>query len=133
NVIREEEQSFLRTLEQGLNRLEQLMRTNKGKTVEGTAAFELYDTYGFPVDLTQLILRENGLQLDVPGFEAEMQKQKARSKAAGQLTAGDWTVLSEDDREEFVGYDRLEANVRITRYRKVKTGKKEVFQVVFNL
>ena len=133
NVIREEEQSFLRTLEQGLYLLNQMLEKTQGDTLPGEKAFELYDTYGFPLDLTALIAREKGYKVDTEGFEREMAKQKQRSKAATRQETGDWVVLRDDDVEEFIGYDYTEADVVITKYRKVKTPKGEVYQLVFNL
>uniref|UniRef100_UPI004048E011 alanine--tRNA ligase n=1 Tax=Polaribacter sp. TaxID=1920175 RepID=UPI004048E011 len=134
NVIKEEEQSFLRTLDQGLVLLERVIETTKEKTIEGSKAFELYDTYGFPLDLTQLIAREKGLQVDEVAFAKEMEKQKTRSRSASASETSDWTVLLEDEVEEFVGYDLLEADVKITRYRKVISKKDgEQFQLVFNM
>ncbi|WP_406684627.1 alanine--tRNA ligase [Seonamhaeicola sp. MEBiC1930] len=134
NVIKEEENSFLRTLDQGLILLNRIVDDTKSKTVSGEKAFELYDTYGFPIDLTSLILSEKGYKLDEEGFKKELQKQKERSRAASEMSTDDWTVLSEDAEQEFIGYDALEANVKITRYRKV-TSKKEgdMYQMVFNL
>src|SRR5699024_7102595 len=133
NVIREEENSFLRTLDQGLILLDNIIQHNKGNVVSGTKAFELYDTYGFPIDLTALILRERGLGLDEKVFEEELEKQKIRSREATKLTTGDWIQLREDDVQEFVGYDMLETNVRIVRYRKVTNQKEgEMYQLVFN-
>ena len=134
NVIKEEEQSFLRTLDQGLVLLNRIVEEEKGEVVSGEKIFELYDTYGFPVDLTALILSEKGLKLDEKGFHAELQKQKDRSRAASEMSTDDWTILVDDAEEEFVGYDTLEANVKITRYRKV-TSKKDgdLYQLVFNL
>lgn len=134
NVIREEEQSFLRTLEQGLVLLENVIQTAKTKEISGKKAFELYDTFGFPIDLTALILRERGYSLNEKEFEGELQKQKDRSRAATKVETGDWIVLEEDDVEEFVGYDTLVTPVRITRYRKVESKKDgEMYQLVFNL
>ncbi len=134
NVIKEEEHSFLRTLDQGLILLENIIGGTKGNVVSGQKAFELYDTYGFPIDLTALILKERGLELDEDGFHVEMEKQKSRSRAAGEITTDDWTVLSEDPEEEFVGYDTLTSQVRITRYRKVENKKDgELYQLVFNV
>ncbi|KJD32653.1 alanyl-tRNA synthetase [Tamlana sedimentorum] len=134
NVIKEEEQSFLRTLDQGLVLLNKIVEDTKSDTVSGEKAFELYDTYGFPIDLTALILSEKGLKLDEKGFEAELQKQKDRSRAASETSADDWTILIDDTTEEFIGYDALEANVKITKYRKT-TSKKDgdMYQLVFNL
>lgn len=134
NVIKEEESSFLRTLEQGLVLLNRMVDETDSDTISGEKVFELYDTYGFPVDLTALILSEKGLKLDTEGFEKELQKQKARSRAASEMSTDDWTILEDDAVEEFVGYDTLEAKVRITRYRKV-TSKKDgaMYQLVFNL
>tara|TARA_R110000851_G_scaffold157058_1_gene299679 strand:+ start:52764 stop:55268 length:2505 start_codon:yes stop_codon:yes gene_type:complete len=134
NVIREEEQSFLRTLDQGLVLLENVISNASSITISGKKAFELYDTYGFPIDLTALILRERGYNLDEKEFESELKKQKDRSRAATKVETGDWVVLREDDVEEFVGYDTLETQVKITRYRKVESKKEgEMYQLVFNL
>ena len=131
-VIEEEEQSFLKTLAQGLNKLNDFLASGE-KTLDGVRAFELYDTYGFPIDLTELIMRENEKSVDMAGFTAEMTAQKERSRAATKLSTDDWVVLEEDEKEEFIGYDYTEADVRITRYRKVKAKKKEFFQLVFSL
>ncbi len=134
NVIREEEQSFLKTLDQGLVLLESMMNTSKDKKIAGDKAFELYDTFGFPFDLTALIAHEKGFQIDEEGFHKAMQQQKLRSRAAAVSKAEDWVVLEEDDIEEFVGYDRLEVKVRITRYRKMNTAKEgDFYQLVFNM
>ena len=134
NVIKEEEQSFLRTLDQGLVLLSRIVEETKGDTVSGEKAFELYDTYGFPIDLTALILSEKGLKLDEKGFDNHLQKQKNRSRAASEMSTGDWTILVDDAEEEFVGYDTLEANVKLTRFRKVVSKKDgEMYQLVFNL
>lgn len=133
NVIREEEASFLRTLDQGLVLLEDLMKSSKDKTISGEKAFELYDTFGFPIDLTALILRENGYELDESGFEAELKKQKDRSREATAVSAGDWVELAEVEDDTFIGYDQLEADVKIAKYRKVESKKKgEMYQVVLN-
>ena len=133
NVIKEEEQSFLKTLSQGLVMLEQLMKSNAQKQLSGAKAFELYDTFGFPVDLTALILSENDMTLDVDAFETEMEQQKARSRAAAQVETEDWIDLRADDEQEFVGYDLLKTPVKIVRYRKVTTKNGSLFQLVFNL
>ena len=133
NVIREEESSFLRTLDQGLVLLDAVIANNQSKVIDGKKAFELYDTYGFPIDLTALILSEKGLQLDEKVFEEQLQLQKERSRAASKVTAGDWNVIVEDDIQEFVGYDRLQHQVKITKYRRVESVKDgEIFQLVFN-
>jgi len=134
NVIKEEENSFLNTLEQGLVLLDSIISNTKGKEVNGRKAFELYDTYGFPIDLTALILSEKGYSLDEKGFEEAMQEQKNRSKSASATSKEDWTILSDDIEQEFVGYDLLEANVNLVKYRKVTSKKEgEQFQMVFNL
>lgn len=134
NVIREEENSFLRTLAQGLVLLDNIIGANTDKVISGSKAFELYDTYGFPIDLTALILDEKGFQLDEKGFQEELEKQKNRSRAATKIETGDWEVLIDDPIEEFVGYDTLETQVRITRYRKVESKKDgELYQLVFNI
>lgn len=134
NVIREEEASFLKTLDQGLLLLETLLKNAKNKEIEGAKAFELYDTFGFPFDLTALIASERGYTVDEKGFEVAMEAQKARSRAAAASKSGDWVVLKEDDAEEFVGYDYLKTQVKITRYRKMTSAKEgEFYQLVFNL
>ena len=134
NVIREEEQSFLRTLEQGLLRLEETIRLTEGKTVSGVKAFELYDTYGFPIDLTALILSDEGYELNISEFETELQKQKERARKATKVTSGDWVEVHVGvEPEGFVGYDYLETEVKLLRYRKVESQKQgELFQLVFN-
>ena len=133
NVIKEEEQSFLKTLSQGLVILEQLMKSNTGKELSGVKAFELYDTFGFPIDLTALILSENNMTLDEDAFAVEMKQQKARSRAAAQIETEDWIDLRIDDEQEFVGYDLLKTPVKIVRYRKITTKNSTLFQLVFNL
>ncbi|NNC83109.1 MAG: alanine--tRNA ligase [Flavobacteriales bacterium] len=130
-VIKEEEESFLRTLSRGMERLETITSGGE-KVIPGEKIFELYDTYGFPVDLTALILREQGLDLDEEGFKAELEKQKARSRKDATSVTGDWVVVKEDDVEEFVGYDQLEADVHLTRYREVEQKGKTIYQLVFN-
>ena len=130
-VIQEEEESFLRTLEKGISRFEKLAVADK--TVAGKDAFELYDTYGFPLDLTELIASEKGFIVDVESFNACLEEQKNRSRQATVMETADWVELLEDDVEEFVGYDLTTAEVKITRYRKVKQKGKEFFQLVFNL
>ena len=135
-VIFEEEASFLNTLENGIRRLGQMtdaMTARNQDVLEGKQAFELYDTFGFPVDLTELILREQGLTVDQEGFLDEMEQQKQRSRNAAATETSDWTVLLDDDREEFTGYDYTANEVRITRYREVKTKNKTLVQLVFNV
>ncbi|SDS35007.1 alanyl-tRNA synthetase [Gillisia sp. Hel1_33_143] len=133
NVIREEEQSFLRTLDQGLVLLENIIENTTGKTVSGKKAFELYDTFGFPIDLTALILRERGYDLDEAEFKSELQQQKDRSRAASVVTAGDWQILGEEESENFIGYDHRSSEVKITRIRKVNSKKDgEIYQLVLN-
>jgi len=134
NVIKEEETSFLRTLDQGLVLLDAIIANAKSKEISGDKVFELYDTFGFPIDLTALILSEKGFTLDEKGFKEELKKQKDRSRAASEMSTDDWTILVEDKEEEFIGYDFLEANVKLTRYRKVTSKKDgEMYQLVFNL
>ena len=133
NVIREEEASFLRTLDQGLQLLENVVAETKGSTVSGTKAFELYDTFGFPIDLTALILREKGFELDEAGFNAAMQEQKKRSRAASEVSTEDWLLLVPGNVETFVGYDQSESDVKITRIRKVDSKKDGVlYQIVLD-
>ncbi|MDM1405563.1 alanyl-tRNA synthetase [Myroides marinus] len=133
NVIKEEEASFLRTLEQGLHLLDNVIKQTEGKVVSGVKAFELYDTFGFPIDLTALILREKGFELDEAGFDAAMLEQKTRSRAASEVSTDDWTVLVPGNVEQFVGYDQLENEVKITRYRKIDSKKDgKLFQIVLD-
>ena len=133
NVIREEEASFLRTLDQGLQLLENVVAETKGKEVSGAKAFELYDTFGFPIDLTALILREKGFELDEAGFNAAMQEQKNRSRAASEVSTEDWSVLISGNVETFVGYDQVENEVKITRIRKVDSKKDGIlYQIVLD-
>jgi alanyl-tRNA synthetase len=134
NVIKEEESAFLRTLDQGLVLLDHIVKSSTDKIISGKKAFELYDTYGFPIDLTSLILNEKKLSLDMVGFKNELQLQKNRSKAASESSTEDWIVLIEDPVQEFVGYDMLRTKVNITKYRKVNSVKQgDLFQLVFNL
>nr|WP_297788983.1 alanine--tRNA ligase [uncultured Allomuricauda sp.] len=134
NVIKEEESSFLSTLEQGLVLLDSVIKSSKDKTIAGDKAFELYDTFGFPIDLTALILEEKGYQLDTEGFEKALKAQKDRSRAASEVSKDDWNILMADTEKEFIGYDSLEADVKLVKYRKV-TSKKDgdQYQLVFNL
>ncbi len=133
NVVREEEQSFLKTLDQGLARLEEILKHSGGKTVDGAKAFELYDTFGFPIDLTSLILGERGYTLDEAGFERAMDEQKKRSRAASEVSMEDWVVLEEGPPTEFLGYDQLKARIRLRKYRRVDTKKDGAsYQLVFD-
>ena len=132
-VIREEEASFLRTIEQGLNRLNQIIeQLGDSKVVPGDVIFELYDTFGFPADLSRIVAEDHGFTIDEAGFEAEMAKQKERSKKATALVTDDWVILDDKGNETSIAYDNTEAEVKITRYRKVKNKKGEFFQLVFN-
>lgn len=131
-VVYEEEASFLRTLEKGLKRMESIQTELKGDTISGIQAFELYDTYGFPLDLTSLIARERGISVDEKGFAVEMEKQKSRSKADAAKETGDWILNGDDVKSEFVGYDRTETESRIVKYRKVRQKNKDMFQLVFD-
>ncbi|MDD6209301.1 MAG: alanine--tRNA ligase, partial [Bacteroidales bacterium] len=131
-VIKEEEESFLHTLETGIRLLDKVAEENSknGTTcVNGKDAFTLYDTYGFPLDLTELILREKGMTVDVEGFNAEMQKQKERARNAAAIETGDWMVVREGE-PSFVGYDEFCCETEILRYRKIKQKNKELYQVV---
>ena len=133
-VMKEEEESFLRTLETGIRLLEKTMNETKaaGKTeISGVDAFTLYDTFGFPFDLTELILRENGLTADVKGFEAEMQKQKERARNAAAVETGDWVTLKEGE-TTFVGYDYTEYETSILRYRQIKQKNQPLYQIVLS-
>ena len=133
-VIKEEEESFLRTLSNGINMLSDAMQEVKaeGKTVlDGTKAFRLFDTYGFPLDLTELICRENGLSVDEKQFDEEMQKQKARARNAAAVENSDWTELSQGE-QNFVGYDYTEYECHILRYRKVTQKKNTFYELVLD-
>ena len=135
-VIKEEEESFLRTLATGIGMLDKIIGETKAGNyivVNGKVAFELYDTYGFPLDLTELILKEHGLVANRREFEECMNQQKERARSATAIETDDWVTLVADDHEEFVGYDYTEAEVVITRYRKVKAKNKELYQLVFNI
>ncbi len=134
-VIKEEEESFLRTLSTGIKMLDEIIlkiKNKKGEEMSGKDAFILYDTYGFPLDLTALIAREHGLKIDEEGFNTGMQKQKERSRSAARLETGDWIELRKIDKSNFVGYDMLETEVKIARYRKVFEKKKVYYQLVFD-
>lgn len=130
-VIKEEEEAFLRTLDKGISLLDKLMKEAKNKLVSGKDVFTLYDTYGFPLDLTELILRENDFTTDEAEFNAEMQKQKDRARNAQKQELGDWVVLKEGE-TEFVGYDVLECETEILRYRRVQQKDKSFYQVVLS-
>ena len=133
-VIKEEEEAFLRTLETGIRLLDKMMADAKaaGKTeISGVDAFTLYDTFGFPFDLTELILRENGLTADVKGFEVEMKKQKERARNAAAVETGDWVTLKEGE-TTFVGYDYTEYETSILRYRQVKQKNQTLYQIVLS-
>lgn len=130
-VIKEEEEAFLRTLETGIRLLEKNMPTAKGGVLSGGVAFTLYDTYGFPLDLTELILRENGMTVDVAEFDSEMKKQKERARNAATVETDDWVVVSDGD-SLFVGYDQYCTETKIIRYRKVKQKNKEYYQLVLS-
>ena len=134
NVIKEEESSFLRTLDQGLVLLDKIVRGSKTKEISGVKVFELKDTYGFPEDLTDLILREKGFTYNAAEFNIALKEQQNRGREASELKSDDWTILHHDEVEEFIGYDTLEAHVKITRYRKVVSKKDgEMYQLVFNI
>jgi alanyl-tRNA synthetase len=135
-VIKEEEESFLRTLATGISMLDKIItetKKNEYKVVSGKVAFELYDTYGFPLDLTELILKEEDLVINRREFEAEMTAQKNRARNATSVETDDWIVLRQDDEEEFMGYDYLETEVKIAKYRKIKSKKREQYQLVFDI
>lgn len=128
-VVKEEEDAFLKTLDKGLKRIDDIIAVSQ-KEINGKSAFELFDTFGFPIDLTRLIASENNLSIDEKGFEAEMQQQKNRSRAAGTIDTEDWVVLVEDGMNEFVGYDSLEIKSKLVKYRKVKAKGREAYQLV---
>ncbi len=134
-VIKEEEESFLRTLDNGIRLLDSVIaqaRKEGKKEISGKDAFTLYDTYGFPLDLTELILRENDMTLDHKGFDDEMKQQKARARNAAAVSADDWVIIQDGD-QQFVGYDLTETPTRILRYRKIKQKNKEFYQVILSV
>ena len=135
-VMKEEEESFLRTLDTGIKLLDGVMKEAKaaGQTeIAGEKAFTLFDTYGFPLDLTQLICRENGLTVDAAGFNVEMQKQKERARGAAKVEAGDWHIVNDQVTEQqFVGYDETEYTCHIVKYREVKQKKGVVYEAIFD-
>jgi alanyl-tRNA synthetase len=135
-VIFEEETSFLKTLDTGIGLLNKIIKNTKEKeynVIPGKIAFELYDTYGFPLDLTELIAREQNLVVNKKEFEDEMENQKNRSRSDASIDTEDWVELLKDDVEEFVGFEYLETEVKITKYRKIKQKNKEFYQLVFNI
>ncbi|MBC8035343.1 MAG: alanine--tRNA ligase [Chitinophagaceae bacterium] len=132
-VVREEEDAFLRTLEKGLKRIDDILQTSSIKesgVIDGKSAFELFDTYGFPIDLTRLIAGENKLNVDEAGFDMELQQQKNRSRAAGAIDTEDWIVLKDSNTTTFVGYTDLQIDTSVVKYRKVKAKGKEQYQLV---
>jgi alanyl-tRNA synthetase len=131
-VVKEEEDAFLRTLDKGLKKIDEIVAGTKNGVINGSAAFELYDTYGFPVDLTRLIASEQNLTVDEDAFKKEMQQQKDRSRAATTLDTEDWVNLYESKGQRFVGYDQLEAKTKVIKYRKIKAKGKESFQLVLD-
>jgi alanyl-tRNA synthetase len=130
-VIKEEENSFLRTLENGLKRFDTIL-ASKLSSVSGKIAFELYDTYGFPIDLTMLLARENNMAVDEAGFKEELTKQKGRSKSAAKQTLSDWNIVEEIEGTEFVGYESLTSASKIARYRKVDQKEGSFYQIVLD-
>lgn len=134
NVIKEEETAFLKTLDQGLKLLDSVIEKADSKEISGKKVFELYDTYGFPIDLTALILNERGYSLDEEEFNQELEKQKSRSRSAAESTMEDWYVLHENESEEFIGYDSTESWVKLTKYRKISDKKQgDRYQLVFDV
>jgi alanyl-tRNA synthetase len=134
-VVKEEEDAFLRTLDKGLKKIDEIITVTfdrKSKVIDGKAAFELYDTYGFPIDLTRLIGAENGLTVDEQAFEAEMQQQKTRSRAATALDTDDWVILKDAGSSKFMGYDHAETEASVLKYRRVKAKGKESYQIVLD-
>jgi alanyl-tRNA synthetase len=132
-VIREEEEAFLRTLEKGLKRIDDIIQSSSSEIISGKDAFDLYDTYGFPIDLTRLIASENNLSVDEKSFITEMQQQKDRSRAATAIDTEDWIVLNDKARNEFIGYDSLWSETKIVKYRKAKAKGKESYQTVLEV
>ena len=134
SVVKEEEISFLRTLDQGLVMFNSLTSQSKDNIISGTKAFELYDTFGFPFDLTKIIAKEKGFKVDEEGFSLELEKQRNRSKNASENTMGDWTIISDKNHNsKFIGYDLLEAEINILKYRKIESKKEGIsYQLIFD-
>ena len=135
-VVKEEEEAFLRTLDKGLKKIDDIITETKGQntlTINGKAAFELYDTFGFPIDLTRLIGSEQGLHVDEEAFNKALQEQKTRSRAATALDTDDWVVIKEASAVKFVGYDELEADASVLKYRRVTSKGKEAYQFVLDV
>ena len=135
-VIKEEEEAFLRTLDKGLKKIDEIITdvsSSPSPTINGKAAFELYDTFGFPIDLTRLIAREHNLEIDESAFESEMKQQKDRSRAAGATDTEDWVIVHDNGAPKFLGYETLETKSRITRYRKISARGKDSYQLVLDV
>tara|TARA_X000000950_G_scaffold63765_1_gene78121 strand:+ start:2924 stop:5560 length:2637 start_codon:yes stop_codon:yes gene_type:complete len=135
-IIQEEEISFFRTLSDGIKKMQEIVinqSKNKDQVISGKLAFELYDRYGFPLDLTQLIASENNLKIDIEEFHESLADQQKKSKIDAVKDYGDWITIKEDDVQEFIGYDHLEAKISITKYRSIINKGKEAFQLIFNL
>jgi len=134
-VIKQEERSFFRTLEQGIKRIDQIIkkeRQNKANKLSAQSVFELYDTYGFPIDLTTLIAKENNLEIDEQGYRNLLETQKNRSRSASETQTGDWQIVSNESKTEFVGYDQVNSRVKILKYREISTQKESYFQLVLD-
>ena len=131
-VIREEEEAFLRTLSKGMDRISEIIQKTDGKEIDGETVFELYDTYGFPADLTALILSEKGKFYNEEAFEKALERQKNRSRKDSAVAAGDWIVLADAPSTEFVGYDILQDTIELVRYREVEQKGKKLFHLVFD-
>ena len=130
-VVKEEEEAFLRTLDKGLKKIDEIISVSSSSgIINGKNAFELFDTFGFPIDLTRLIAAENKLSVDEAGFEAEMKQQKDRSRAATAVDTEDWIDVNKADKTSFVGYNDLLIETQVVKYRKVKSKAKEQFQLV---
>ena len=132
NVIKDEELAFLKTLDQGIILLNKLIKSSSGKIIKGQDAFKLYDTYGFPIDLTSLIAAESGFEIDINGFNENMMKQKERSSSKSKLKYDEWKIIDEDGKSKFVGYDKLESKMNLIRFREVKTENGINFHLVFD-
>lgn len=131
-VVTEEEQAFLKTLANGIIKFEKYTETLKDKTIDGCFAFELFDTYGFPIDLTELMAKEKGLEINMQDYQIHLQAQKNRSRNAATIDTEDWVEIKQGEKTKFLGYDSLEADIEILRYRKVKQKDKTFYQLVFD-
>ena len=132
SIIHEEEKSFLRTLASGIERLENMIKKSNSKSISGKEVFELFDTYGFPSDLTSLILKERQMTFNNDDYQNELSKQRERSKQSSKTIASDWIILNEQKGDDFCGYDKLSCDTKVNQYRNISVNGKQVCQIILN-